>query len=412
MMNAAAANGASAEPSPDGPALACPDVRTHVAQHAPVVAHSEVRAELGRILASPDFSRSERLRSFLAYVVEETLAGRGDRIKAYSVATEVFKRGPSFDAQNDPIVRIEAGRLRRALERYYLLDGIGDLVVIDVPKGHYKAKFVRKPPKQGSVEPAVADVIGRGPGASTHPPRNPWRALLSGVAATLACLVLAAILLLVSRQSAQTSIAPASTTAGLSSGRSTPLVAVLPFADLGQAPTSSLYAAGLTEDVLTNLARFSGLTVLGRDTSYNVGPLADLARLRTQYSATYAVEGAVRAAGNNLRISARLIDTATGTVLWSSIYDEDTEKGEALEIQKDVAERVAATLAQPRGAIFRADEKRLRAPVDPEAYACISRYYAYRAGREADQHTAAHECMEGTVQRLPEYPSATRASLY
>jgi hypothetical protein len=154
------------------------------------------------------------------------------------------------------------------------------------------------------------------------------------------------------------------------------------------------------------LARFSGLTVLGRDTSYNVGPLADLARLRTQYSATYAVEGAVRAAGNNLRISARLIDTATGTVLWSSIYDEDTEKREALEIQKDVAERVAATLAQPRGAIFRADEKRLRAPVDPEAYACISRYYAYRAGREADQHTAAHECMEGTVQRLPEYPTA------
>ena len=73
------------------------------------------RAELNRILASQHLDASERNRGFLAYVVETTLAGHADRIKAYMIATEVFGRGPKFDPQLDSIVRIEAGRLRRSL---------------------------------------------------------------------------------------------------------------------------------------------------------------------------------------------------------------------------------------------------------------------------------------------------------
>ena len=80
-------------------------------------------------------------RRFLRYIVEETLAGRADRIKAYSVGTEVFERDPNFDAQSDPVVRIEAGRLRRALEHYYLVPGLSDPVIIDVPKGAYVPHF-------------------------------------------------------------------------------------------------------------------------------------------------------------------------------------------------------------------------------------------------------------------------------
>ena len=76
---------------------------------------ADVRAQLERLLASPDFDVPARARRFLSYVVEETLAGRADRIKAYTVGTQVFARTADFDAQNDPAVRIEAGRLRRAL---------------------------------------------------------------------------------------------------------------------------------------------------------------------------------------------------------------------------------------------------------------------------------------------------------
>jgi adenylate cyclase len=93
------------------------------------------------MLASEDFDASERNRKFLTYVVEETLAGRADRIKAYSVATSAFGRGDDFDPQLDPVVRIEALSLRRAIERYYLLSGAGDPVRILIPKGSYVPIF-------------------------------------------------------------------------------------------------------------------------------------------------------------------------------------------------------------------------------------------------------------------------------
>ena len=82
----------------------------------------DVRAELRRILNSPNFETSDRNRRFLAYVVEETLAGRAERLKAYTIAITVFGRGKDFDAGLDPVVRMEAGRVRRALERFYLID--------------------------------------------------------------------------------------------------------------------------------------------------------------------------------------------------------------------------------------------------------------------------------------------------
>ena len=83
----------------------------------------EIRLALERVLASADFDASERNRRFLRHVIEETLAGRAERIKAYNIATTVFGRDDRFDPQLDSIVRIEAGRLRRSLERYYLTSG-------------------------------------------------------------------------------------------------------------------------------------------------------------------------------------------------------------------------------------------------------------------------------------------------
>src|SRR6187455_2269771 len=74
--------------------------------------------ELQRVVVSRDFMNSERKQRFLKYVVQETLAGRADRIKAYTIAVDAFDRDPSFDPLADPVVRIEAGRLRRCLEHY------------------------------------------------------------------------------------------------------------------------------------------------------------------------------------------------------------------------------------------------------------------------------------------------------
>ena len=101
----------------------------------------EVRLELQKMLASKDFDTSSRNCRFLAFVVEETLASRGNRIKAYNVALAVFDRSSDFDPLTDPIVRIEASRLRRSIEHYYLTGGLADRVRIAMPKGSYVATF-------------------------------------------------------------------------------------------------------------------------------------------------------------------------------------------------------------------------------------------------------------------------------
>ena len=97
------------------------------------------RAELHRVLGSSHFEASERNRRFLEYVVEETLAGRADRIKAYNIATIVFGRDANFDAQLDPVVRMEARRLRRSLERFYLTEGTSNSVRLAMPEASSSA---------------------------------------------------------------------------------------------------------------------------------------------------------------------------------------------------------------------------------------------------------------------------------
>ncbi|HSI11893.1 MAG TPA: hypothetical protein VK961_07605 [Chthoniobacter sp.] len=96
-----------------------------------------IRAQLVRITQSGPFLQSRRRQRFLNYIVNEVLAGRGERIKGYSVALEVFDRPESFDPVVDPIVRIEAVRLREKLREYYEAVGRSDPVVIELPKGTY-----------------------------------------------------------------------------------------------------------------------------------------------------------------------------------------------------------------------------------------------------------------------------------
>jgi hypothetical protein len=122
----------------------------------------DVRIQLERILTSNDFRVPERNRKFLSYVVEETLAGRAGRVKAYSIAIEAFGRDASFDPQLDPVVRIEAGHVRRALERYYLTAGQLDPLLISIPIGGYVPTFTRRDlisePRSG--QPIEADING------------------------------------------------------------------------------------------------------------------------------------------------------------------------------------------------------------------------------------------------------------
>ena len=104
----------------------------------------EVMDELKRMLESPEFHASKRSKAFLRFVVEETLAGRHETIKGYTIATRVFGRDMDFDPLADPIVRIQAGKLRKAMEHYYLTEGRDNPIRIQIPKGTYVPKFLRQ----------------------------------------------------------------------------------------------------------------------------------------------------------------------------------------------------------------------------------------------------------------------------
>lgn len=112
----------------------------------------ETREQLARIVASSGFRGSLSLTRFLRFVVEATLAGKADTLKAYTIAIEALGRGDDFDPQGDPIVRVEAGRLRSALARYYTGPGRDDPVVIEVRGAPMSRSFAERT-RRGSIHP-------------------------------------------------------------------------------------------------------------------------------------------------------------------------------------------------------------------------------------------------------------------
>src|SRR5262249_62194437 len=111
---------------------------------------SEVRAEVERMAMSDVFRTSPQLVSFLRFVVEAVLSGRSDRIKGYTIAVEVLRRDAKFDPRIDPIVRVEAGRLRRTIDRYYPGPGADRPGVLHLPPGRSLPAFPLGDAAQGT----------------------------------------------------------------------------------------------------------------------------------------------------------------------------------------------------------------------------------------------------------------------
>ncbi|MES2176939.1 MAG: tetratricopeptide repeat protein [Gemmatimonadota bacterium] len=120
-----------------------------------------VAEQLSRIIASPMFERADRLKRFLEFIVGEAVAGRAGALKEYTVATRVFGKETAFDPRTDPIVRVQARRLRAKLQRYYATEGAADPLVIDLPRGGY-GPVIRPSTAPSSTHRAVrASLLGR-----------------------------------------------------------------------------------------------------------------------------------------------------------------------------------------------------------------------------------------------------------
>jgi serine/threonine-protein kinase len=121
---------------------------------------TEVWFELRKVLGSKQLRSCPTLRRFLCFVVEETMAGRGNRLSEYVVGVQVFGRPASYDPRLDSRVRVEAHRLRDALAGYYREQGRSDPVLIEISTGSYTPSFrYRKGPEpQQSLDSAKEDV--------------------------------------------------------------------------------------------------------------------------------------------------------------------------------------------------------------------------------------------------------------
>lgn len=123
---------------------------------------AQIRTQVERMTKSEIFANSPQLSAFLLFVVEALLRGKSERLKGYTIGVEVLRRDVNFDPQMDPIVRVEATRLRRAIERYYAGPGASDAVVIALPRGGYVPRIAWR----GTPEAEVAE-----PSARAKPPR-------------------------------------------------------------------------------------------------------------------------------------------------------------------------------------------------------------------------------------------------
>ena len=118
-----------------------------------------VREHLQCIHASPTFKQVDRLKRFLSFIVLESIGGRRNELKEYVIGVHVFGKESTFDPRTDPIVRVQARRLRAKLVRYYQEEGRGDEVIIDLPKGGYAPVFKHREPTvvaKRSVSSALA----------------------------------------------------------------------------------------------------------------------------------------------------------------------------------------------------------------------------------------------------------------
>jgi TolB-like protein len=328
-----------------------------------------IRAQLAEILQSPHFDSTSRSRRFLTYVVEETLAGRAERIKAFSIATDVFGRDASFDAHSDPIVRLEAARLRRALEQYYLVAGQGDPLVITIPKGAYVPSFR----------------LRRVPSAELDGTPAARRSIILGAIAVIASAVIVAGVGIGTQRRGDV-LSPA-----------VPRVLVRPFDDLSGSGSSASFTKGLRQEIIQQVSKFRDIvTVEGRSGGTE------------ERQARYVLAGNVNLDDTKVRLQARVLRTDDATVLWAQSYEADFEPSQVIAIERDIARKIATALGQPYGVIFKADSERSvpNSPDDWTAYSCTLSYYAYRANLDAEPHPQIRKCLEDAVARFPSYATA------
>jgi TolB-like protein len=347
----------------------------------------EIETELERVVASPGLARSPQLAKFLRYIVEAKLAGNEAGIKAYAVAVDVFGRPSTFDPQADPIVRVQARRLRAALDAYYLDSDNTRRVRIYLPVGGYIPEF-EAVGDNPVVETARRSLLREARG------RSPVAAWLSEAGVILALVVvvlgLAVVATNVLRQPRPNVVV-----------LRPPHLIVADFMPV-QPGQSASQVAGLAIELVTDLELFETIDVDygGARPATNVDDDA------------YSLGGIVRTDGGQVRVTASLRLGDGDTALWNdTVTIPESEISHSVD---DISQTFAQDLGSRRGPLH-SNAVKLLAGFDSLAgresdYVCELLFGQARDSQGRPELVRASDCINGLQSRQPDSARAQAMS--
>ncbi|MEP3331548.1 hypothetical protein [Sedimentitalea sp.] len=357
--------------------------------------HDEIRLELERILSHPDFGGSERRRDFLRFVVEEALAGRARSLKGFTIALAVFGRDESFDSKTDPVVRLEARRLRQDLDSYYVGPGAADPVRINIPKGGYAPHFEARNPVPEPVVDDGADLLDPTPPPVAVSERRP---ILTIVAAGFVVLIVALGGVWLGSRDDDGALATSETD-------NLPRVAILPFEALDDSQTTRTLTLGLSSELILNLRGFDNLRLFA---PFAARDLKDkLAFYSNDGIPTYVVHGTVLTESDQVSASVQLLSGDTDELVWGASYDLELAPDAIMALRDTVSAEIAAVIGQPYGPLNNDIRTRGGAhPASLDSYLCVLQAYAYRRSFAEAEFDSVRHCLEASVTQNPKYADA------
>ena len=368
----------------------------------------EADAELADLVQWEEIARSPQLARFLKYVVEATLDGQEQSIKAYAVAVDVFGRATSFDPQSDPIVRVQARRLRSLLDRYYESGLSRNSVHIRLPVGRYIPEFdVIGATGTAEAAPAAAPTaIDRAPLAPTaqiaSSDRFETAPARRGVLLTRLGLALVALLLFGAAIGLEHgwfhSGAPSDTLPRA------PSVAIGTFGNMTGDPGLEGLANGIGPAIATELGRFDVISV---DTIDKAAPPPPPDK------APLILTGFVRRNGTGLEFDAVLVGLVASSAWATTIEEPLLSGGDHAAVVGDAARTIATRLAVYHGPLYEAGrawlDKQNGLEDQPSVYTCMLRFYRL-ADRSLDSDEAqAIGCFQKLLQATAPSPLAVAA---
>lgn len=273
----------------------------------------DVRTQVERILGSRALSGSDQLKRLLRLIAERTLNGQPELLKEYNLGLEVFQRPPDYDPRIDPIVRVQAGRLRSKLAEYYASEGSHDSLVIRIPKGAYVPVFEAR----NAAAPALEIKSDR---------QRVWLAA--------AGLAVVAVILAVGWVARHSAAVPADIQRS---------VAVLPLQMFTEGGNRGHIANQIAEVLTTELAKNKQLRVLSRTTAgryrETTSPLPKIARA---LGVRWIVEGGAGVQGSRAYVKLRAVDSRTDRKVWADVFDCDLSDLVAASVR--AADNIAAAI--------------------------------------------------------------------